>query len=206
MKEGMEMFKSFNIKQTIAFGFLCLIVVGCSSYTPYRYSFSLIEPQNEAMSFEDEDVQFKFVPHAENIRITIKNKTGHTISIVRDNAKYIDIAGESLGIHYGYDYVQEVVNFSNGMHVSEMNIASNSEITGYAWINNWPDFHIGQGPGNIPISTYNIDNRKEPFFPRYSFEGKGEDLKNSTFNLILPIDFCEYVRDYTFTFKIDDVT
>ncbi|MHC4307267.1 MAG: hypothetical protein ACYSR7_01410 [Planctomycetota bacterium] len=137
------MFKSFNIKQTIAFGFLCLIVVGCSSYTPYRYSFSLIEPQNEAMSFEDEDVQFKFVPFAENIRITIKNKTGHAISLVRDNAKYIDIAGESLGIHYGYDYVQEVVNFANDMHVSEMDIASNSEITGYAWINNWPNFHIG---------------------------------------------------------------
>jgi len=87
-------------------------------------------------------------PSAENIRITIKNKTGHAISFVRENTKYIDIAGESLGIHYGYDYVQEVVNFANDMHVSQMNIASNSEITGYAWINNWPDFHIGQGPGN----------------------------------------------------------
>ncbi len=41
------MFRSFNIKQTIAFGFLCLITIGCSSYTPYRYSFSLIGPQNE---------------------------------------------------------------------------------------------------------------------------------------------------------------
>ena len=32
-----------------------------------------------------------------------------------------------------------------------------------------------------------------------------EDLKGSTFDLILPIDFGEYVSDYTFTFKIDDV-
>ncbi len=70
---------------------------------------------------------------------------------------------------------------------------------------NWPDFHIGQGPGNFPISTYNIGNRMEPFFPRYSFEGKGEVFKNSTFNLILPVYFGEYIRDYTFSFKIDDV-
>ena len=117
------------------------------------------------------DVDFRFIPSAENILVAIKNKTDHEIKLVRKNTEYIDIAGESLGIHYGYDYVQEVVSFSNGMHVSEMNITSNSEITGYAWINNRPDFHIGQGPGNIPISTYNG----------------------------------EYVRDYTFTFKIDDV-
>ena len=198
------MFKLFTIKQTVAFGLLSLIIVGCSSYTPYRYSFSLIEPQNKTMSFEDENVQFKFVPSAENIWIAIKNKTGHAISLVRENAKYIDSSGESLEIHYGNAYEQEVVDFANDLHVFDVNIDPNSEITGYAWINNWPDFHLGQGPGNRPISTYNISNRMEPFFPRYSFEGKGEDLKNSTFNLVLPIDFGGHVRDYTFTFKIDD--
>ena len=110
------MFKSFNIKQTIAFGLLCLVVVGCSSYTPYRYSFSLIEPQNEtrqndavgqAMSFVDSDVEFRFVPSSENIHVTINNKTDHEIDLVRDNAEYIDYSGESRRIHIGYDYVEE---------------------------------------------------------------------------------------------------
>ena len=216
VKAGMEMFKSFNIKQTIAFGFLCLIVVSCSPYTPYRYSFSLIEPQNEtsrndavgqAMSFEDSDVEFRFVPSSENIHVIIKNKADHEIYLVRNNAEYIDYSGKSHRIHYGYDYVQEVTNFAvnTSSLVQSLRIDPNSEITGYVWINNWPDFHLGQGPGNDPISTPNIHNRMEPFFPRYSFEGSVKDLKSSTFNLILPIDFGEYVRDYTFTFKIVDV-
>jgi len=207
-------FISFTIKQTVAFGLLCLIVVGCSSYTPYRYSFSLIEPQNEtrqndvvwqAMSFEDSDVEFRFVPSSENIHVTIKNKTDQEIDLVRDNAEYIDYSGESHRIHYGYDYVREVTNFvvTNDLFVPLWRIDPNSEITGYVWINIWPDFCIGNSRGAFTDSQINY--LMEPFFPRYSFEGKGEDLKGSTFNLILPIDFGEYVHDYTFTFKIDDV-
>jgi hypothetical protein len=208
------MFKPFNIKQTIAFGFLCLIVVGCSSYTPYRYSFSLIEPQNETLhndvvgqelSFEDSDVEFRFVPSSENIHVTIKNKTDHVIDLVRDKAEYIDRSGESHRIHYGYDYAQEAANFAvtNGLFAPSLRIAPDSEITGYVWLNIWPDFCIGDG--RTAITDSQINYLKEPFFPRHSFEGSVEDLKSSTFNLILPIDFGEYVRDYTFTFKIDDV-
>ena len=65
------------------------------------------------MSFEDDDVQFRFIPSAENIRVAIRNKTDHKIDIVRDNAEYIDYLGESHRIHYGYDYVQEVRNFED---------------------------------------------------------------------------------------------
>ncbi len=182
-----------------------MVFVGCS-YTPYRYSFSLVEPQSETMDFEDDNVKFRFVPSAENIWMAIKNKTDHEINLVRDNAEYIDSSGESRRVHYGYDYVQEVMNFDNNdLYVPLMRIESDSEITGYVWINNWPDAHIGQGPGTTPISSPNIINRKEPFFPRYSFEGKGEDLKDSIFNLVLPIDFDGYISNYMFTFMINDV-
>ena len=218
------MLKLLNIKQAISFGYLCLIIAGCSSYTPYRYSFSLIEPQNEifrndvvrpalpygrvgrAMSFEDENVQFSFIPSPENIRVSIRNKTDYEINLVRDKAEYIDYIGESHRVHYGYDYVQEVKNFEyNSKYVSPMRIDRGSEITGYVWINNWPDFRIGEGPGNYPISSYRIHYLMEPLFPRYSFEGKGEDLKDSTFNLVLPIDFGEHTHNYTFTFMVNDV-
>jgi len=197
------MYKLFITKQNSVFLFLCLIFVGCS-YAPYRYSFSLIEPHREAMSFEDENVQFKFAPSVENIRIGIKNKTGHVINVVRDNAKYIDFSGKTHEIHYGYDYVEEVRNFTrNNMYVTPMKIGPDSEITGYAWINIWPDFCIGED--RTTITGAQINYLKESFFPRHSFEGSVNDLKGSTFNLILPIDFGEYVRDYTFTFMVDDV-
>jgi hypothetical protein len=200
----------------IALGCLCLIFVGCSSYTPYRYSFSLIEPQNETrqndvagqvMSFEDSYVWFRFVPSSESICVSIKNKTDHEINVVREKAEYIDSAGESNRVHYGSDYEQEVMNFAvnTSSLVPSLRIDPNSEVTGYVWINNWPDFHLGQGPGNDPISTPNIYNRMEPFFPRFSFEGEGEDLKDSTFSLVLPIDFDGQISNYTFTFLINDV-
>jgi hypothetical protein len=213
VKVGMEVFKSFNIKQTIAFGFLCLIVVSCSSYTPYRYSFSLIKPQNEilhndgvgqAMSFEDSDVEFRFVPSPENIHVIIKNKSEHEINLVRDKAEYIDCSEKSRRIHIGDDYVEASKDFAmNSAYVAPVKIQPSSEMTGYVWINIWPDFGIGSD--RTSITDAQINYLKESFFPRYSFEGSVEDLKSSTFTLILPIDFGEYVRDYTFTFKIDDV-
>ena len=210
------MCKFYGNIRIIALGCLCLVFVGCSSYAPYRYSFSLIEPQNEnhqndvveqAMSFEDSNVEFRFVPSPENISVSIKNKTGHEINVVRDKAEYIDSAGKSHRVHYGSDYVQEVTSFAvnTSTIVPLLRIDPNSEITGYVWINNWPDFHLGQGPGNDPISTPNIHNRMEPFFPRFSFEGEGKELKDSTFRLVLPIDDDGLISNYTFTFLINDV-
>ena len=208
------MFKPFNIKQIIVFWFLCLIVVGCSSYTPYRYNFSLIEPQNEtlqndvvgqAMSFEDSDIEFRFVPSPEDIHVAIKNKTDHVIDLVRDKAEFIDRSGESHRIHFGYDYSHEVLNFavSNGLFAPSLRIDPDSEITGYVWVNIWPDFCMGDG--RISFTDAQVNYLKEPFFPRHSFEGSVENLIGSTFNLVLPIDFGEYVHDYTFTFMIDGV-
>ena len=210
------MCKLYENIRIIALGCLCLVFVGCSSYAPYRYSFSLIEPQNEnlqndvveqVMSFEDSKVGFRFVPSSESIRVSIKNKSDHEINVVRDKAEYIDSAGKSHRVHYGSDYVQEVTSFAvnTSTIVPLLRIDPNSEITGYIWINNWPDFHLGQGPGNDPISTPNIHNRMEPFFPRFSFEGEGEELKDSTFRLVLPIDDDGLISNYTFTFLINDV-
>ena len=210
------MCKLYENIHLIVLGCLCLVFAGCSSYAPYRYSFSLIEPQNEnlqndvveqVMSFEDSKVGFRFVPSSESIRVSIKNKSDHEINVVRDKAEYIDSGGKSHRVHYGSDYVQEVTNFAvnTSSIVPLLRIEPNSEITGYVWINNWPDFHLGQGPGNDPISTPNIHNRMEPFFPRFSFEGEGKELKDSTFRLVLPIDDDGLISNYTFTFLINDV-
>ncbi len=197
------MYKLYKTIRKIALGCLCLVFVGCS-YTPYRYSFSLIDPQSETMNFEDSNVQFRFVPSSENIWVAIKNKTDHDINLVRDKAEYIDSLGESRMIHYGYDYVQEVWDFAeNDLYVSPIKIDLDSEITGYVWINIWPDFCIGQD--RFSSRAYEIYYLMEPLFPRYSFEGRGEELKDSTFNLILPIDFGGYISHYTFTFMINDV-
>ena len=207
VKGGMEVFKSFNIKQLLVFGLLYLLVVGCSSYTPYRYSFSLIEPRNETMSAVDSDVEFRFVPSSEKIRVSIKNKTDQEINLVRNKAEYIGPKGNSRMIHYGSDYVDEVLSFEveNKIFATPLRIGPGAEMTGYVWVNNWPDGRAGQGPSTVPMVSSRIINLMTPLLPRYSYEGSVKELKGLTFNLILPIDFIEYVRDYTFTFMIDDV-
>ena len=198
------MYKLYKTIRKIALGFLCLVFVGCS-YTPYRYSFSLIEPQNETMSFNDNNVQFRFVPTAEYIRMSIKNMTDQEIFFARDNAEYIDSSGVTRRIHYGNDYVDEVLSFvrENKYHATPMKIEPDSVITGNVWINIWPDFCIGESRNSS--YSYEIYNLMEPFFPRYSFEGRGQDLKGSTFNLVLPIDSGGYVQNYSFAFMINDL-
>ena len=198
------MYKLHKSMRIIVFGCLCMVFIGCS-YTPYRYSFSLIDPLSETMEFEDGNVQFRFVPSPENIWIAIKNNTDQDINLVRDNVEYIDPLGESRRIHYGYDYVDEVRSFTQVYHLYDppMRIEAGSEITGNVWVNIWPDFCIGQDRHSI--TTASINYLMEPLFPRYSFEGKGENLKDSTFSLVLPIDFNGHVSNYTFTFMINDV-
>ncbi len=195
--------KLFKTKHKIFLGCLCIIFVSCS-YTPYRYTFSLVEPESKTMHFEDKNVQFRFAPSPEDFRVAIRNKADHDIYLVRDNAEYIDHLGEARRVHYGYDYVQEVQRFSmNNEYVSPIRINPGSEINGYVWINIWPDFCVGEDRhGN---SSYEIYYLMEPFFPEHSFEGRGEDLKESTFKLVLPIDFDGYTSNYVFTFMIKDV-
>jgi hypothetical protein len=83
-----------------------------------------------------------------------------------------------------------------------MRIDSGSEITGNAWINIWLDYSIIKDSRS---TRSDINYFMQPFFPRYSHEGSGEELKDSTFRLILPIDFNGHTSNYMFTFKINDV-
>ncbi len=198
------MLKPLGIKQIITTVCLCLVLTGCETYLPYRYNIALLESQDESLSFEDDNIQFKFVPSAEKIKMSIKNKTDHKIDLIRNKAEYLDVSGNSHMIHYGYDYVQEVLDYEqNNWYVPVIRIDQDSEITGDIWINIWPKFDLGRE--RSIVSSYHIYYLMDPFFPRYSFEGSGRDLIDSTFNLILPIDFGDYIRNYTFTFMINDV-
>jgi hypothetical protein len=128
------------------------------------------------------------------------------IHLVRDKAEYIDHKGKSHRIHYGADYVQEVRNFTqNGrLSVSSMRIDPNSEVSGYVWINSWPDFCIGDDRHSL--TSQRIDYLMEPLFPKNRHQGSAEEFKDTTFTLILPIDFDGYITHYPFSFRIDDVT
>ena len=127
------MHKFFNINNLIILGCLCLIITGCT-YSPYQYSYSLVEPESDTLNFEDNNVQFRFVLSPENIRISVKNKTDHDINLVRDKAEFIDHLGESHSVLYGYsglNFESEIRLFANNnRYISPMRINPGAEISG----------------------------------------------------------------------------
>ncbi len=197
------MYKIVNINYLIVIGSLCLIFSGCK-YAPYRYSFSLVEPMSETLNFEDDNVQFRFLPSPEKIWVAIRNKTDHKINLVRDKAEFIDHLGESHTVLYGNNFGHELRFYAdNRRYVSPMRIDPGSEITGHVWINTYLDLTTMQDWRMV--KSYDIDQSLRPFVPRNRNDGRGEELKDSTFKLILPIDFDGHTSNYMFTFMINDV-
>ncbi len=200
------MYKFFNINSLIILGCLCLIFTGCT-YTPYRYSFSLVEPEGEAMKFEDSNVQFRFLPSPEKIWVAIRNKTDKEINLDRNKVQFIDHLGKSQAVLYGsrgHDYEYTLRLYAdNPRFFSPMRIDPGSETTGHVWINTYLDLTLMQDWVTIKSSDINYSMRS--FFPRNRNNGIGEELKGSTFRLILPIDFNGSTSNYMFTFMIKDV-
>ena len=200
------MYRLFNINHLIILGCLCMILSGCT-YAPYRYNFSLVEPESETLKFEDNNVQFRFSPSSERIWVAIRNKTDKKMNLVRDKAEFIDHQGEAYTVLYGYsglnfeDMLRMYAN--NNRYLSPMEIDPGSEITGHVWINNY--LEISSMLDWQRIGPTDISFLMRPFFPRNRNDGKGEELEGSTFQLILPIDFDGHISNYNFTFKINDV-
>ena len=178
---------------------------GCG-YPPYHYSFSLIDPYVEDLKFEDNDVSFQFIPTAEYIWVSIFNKTEGSIHFDVDKAEYIDLLGESHAVLYGWRYAHAMKDFVyNYRSVDPVRIDPKSTNEGNIWINIWPGPGGDIGEGWTSVKDSDIDYMDHGMLPEYSFQGNGIELKDSTFFLILPIQFDSYTRNYEFIFMITDV-
>ena len=182
-----------------------LFFAGCF-YSPYRYSFSLIDPYVEDLKFEDKDVSFQFSPTAEYIWVSINNKTEGSIHFDVDKTEYINPLGESHSILYGWIYACEMKDFVNNFrYIDPLRIDPKSTSEGKIWINIWPGPGGDIGDGRTAIKDSDIEYLDHGMLPEYSFQGNGAELKGATFFLILPIQFDAYTRNYEFIFMIKDV-
>ena len=178
---------------------------GCG-YPPYHYSFSLIDPYVEDLKFEDNDVSFQFIPTAEYIWVSIFNKTEGRIHFDVDKAEYIDPLGEYHAVLYGWRYALAMKDFVYSYRsVDPVRIDPKSTNEGNIWINIWPGPGGDIGEGWTSVKDSDIDYMDHGMLPEYSFQGNGIELKDSTFFLILPIQFDSYTRNYEFIFMITDV-
>ena len=189
----------------ILFITVLLFFAGCG-YPPYHYSFSLIDPYVEDLKFEDNDVSFQFIPTDEYIWVSIFNKTEGSIHFDVDKAEYIDLLGESHAVLYGWRYAHAMKDFVyNYRSVDPVRIDPKSTNEGNIWINIWPGPGGDIGEGWTSVKDSDIDYMDHGMLPEYSFQGNGIELKDSTFFLILPIQFDSYTRNYEFIFMITDV-
>ena len=178
---------------------------GCG-YPPYHYSFSLIDPYVEDLKFEDNDVSFQFIPTDEYIWVSIFNKTEGSIHFDVDKAEYIDPLGEYHAVLYGWRYALAMKDFVYSYRsVDPVRIDPKSTNEGNIWINIWPGPGGDIGEGWTSVKDSDIDYMDHGMLPEYSFQGNGIEFKDSTFFLILPIQFDSYTRNYEFIFMITDV-
>ena len=189
----------------LIFCLLALYLAGCA-YPRYRYDFSLIEPYEDDLKYEDEEISIELIPGIEYIWVSLYNKTDNNVYFIRDKAKYTDPWGKSHRILYGWGYASEMKEFlRDDLYLSSIRIGPNSSIAGNVWINIWPGPGADIGEGWTSIKDFEIEYPDHYLFPEYSFQGNGSELKGSTFCLKLPIDFGAYVRNYEFTFMITEV-
>ncbi len=189
----------------ILFISVLLFFAGCA-YPPYRYSFSLIDPYVQDLKFEDKDVSFQFIPTAEHIWVSIFNKTDGSVYFDVDKTEYIAPSGESHSVLYGWRYALEMKDFVyNYRRIDPVRIDPKSKSEGNIWINIWPGLGGDIGEGWTSVKDSDIDYMVCGMFPEYSFQGNGMELKDSTFFLILPIQFDSYVKNYEFVFMITNV-
>jgi hypothetical protein len=195
----------FLILRRTLFISVLLFFAGCT-YSPYQYSFSLIDPYVEDLKFEDKDVSFQFTPTAEYIWVSIYNKTEGSIHFDVNKTEYIDPMGAFHTVLYGWRFAIAMKDFVyNYNYIDPVRIDPKSESEGNLWINIWPGPGGDIGEGWTSVKDSDIDYMVRGMFPGYSFQGNGIELKDSTFFLIMPIQFDSYTRNYEFMFMITDV-
>ncbi len=196
----------FSKLNRILFISILLLIAGCTTYQPYRYSFSLIDPNVEDLTYEDEDVFFQFIPAAEHIWVSVYNMSEDSIYFVRNEAEYIDPNGESHKILFGWNFSSAMKDFlRDGLYSNSIKIDPKSASEGKIWINIWPGPGGDIGEGWVTVKDSEIEYLDHGMLPEYEFQGDGMMLKESTFSLVLPIEFGGYMKGYEFTFMITGV-
>lgn len=186
---------------------VCALLFLCScAYAPYRYSFELIGPYEKELKYEDGLVSFTFMPSVEFIWIYINNKSENDIYVNLDKVEYIGPLGEVDNILFGWKYATAMNEFTqNGNYISPVTIFPKSSIEGNMWINVWPGPGADIGDSWTTVRDSEIEYLIENILPEFPFEGDGLGLKDSTFNLIVPIEISGNEKNYEFTFMITNV-
>lgn len=153
-----------------------------------NYSFGMTKPKvSKDLLFEDAFVKISFIISKEQIGFVILNKTSNPIKIDWNQVSYIDVLNESHKVmHSGVKYVDKA------------NVLPPTIIPPTAKIQDivFPTDHIYYTSGKY--GGWN----KIPIFPEAP---KARLFKGKTFSVFMPLEINGTVKNYLFTFIVEDV-
>jgi hypothetical protein len=157
-------------------------------YSPI-YDISLIKPKlNKDLQFSDDNINIAFQLNKETISFTLLNQTENPIDLDWNKVSYIDRESNSSKIiHNGIKYIDKEKSMTETTipPMSKLNdiIIPTNSISYSSSLNDWTLKNLLPG-GYTAAAT----------------------IKDKTFSVFMPIKINNAIKNYLFTFKIDNVT
>jgi hypothetical protein len=158
---------------------------------------TLQEEDATKYGFEDDLIRIVWEATPEQLVFDLTNKTNHSIKIIWDKAVYIDENGDSKRVmHSGVTYTDR----NNPQPPTTVaRLATVSDLV-------FPTENVDWIGG--PYGGWRI----KPLFPTSSMRGTSEDLLakgkkyvGKSFQVLLPLEIEETVKEYIFVFKVNQV-
>jgi len=155
---------------------------------PAKYFFKMIKPtESIGLNFEDSFIDIQFSISKKQLRFVLKNKTGNPIKIDWNQVSYVDVLGESHKVmHSGVKYIDRDKIYAPTVIPPSAKIEDIVFPSGYVY------YKSGKYGGW----------RKVPLFPKAP---EAKLYKGMTFSVFMPLQINEAVKNYLFTFHIEDV-
>ena len=155
---------------------------------PAKYVFLLVKPtESRELIFRDGQLDIQFSPSQKQISFTLHNNTAGPVKVDWNSAAYVDVLGQSHKVmHSGVKFIDREKSqvpsvVPPGASISDMV---------------FPADYISYTSGKYGGWS------EELIFPHAP---KAKDYKGQSFSVFLPIEVNGTVKNYHFTFRIEDV-
>lgn len=177
-----------SVFQLIGLSFVIALLSYCMPMAHYKWDISLQQPEfSDSLEYSDEFIAVIFTIGKTQIGFDMKNKTGQGIKINWDEVSYISPTGESKRvIHSGVRLVDR-----NAPQAPTI-IPPNSRISDIII----PSDHIYYMSGK-----YGGWRERDLFYAADKTIYAGKEL-----SVYMPLEIKDERKEYTFTFRIDNVT
>lgn len=155
---------------------------------PAKYIFVMVKPkESKEVAFEDSFMSIEFSISKRQVGFVLRNKTDNPIKIDWDQVSYVDVLGESHKVmHSGVRYIER------DKPQAPTVVPPTAKVEDMVFPSDYVYYSSGEYGGW----------REIPLFPEAP---AAKIYKGSSFSIFMPLEVNGVVKNYIFTFKIEDV-